>query len=106
MRRCQRHPIVRTSEAAPTDDKLSIILAYLVSAPPPAARVHQDIEHEHRRAVFQPKLDDAEVQNAPRGAATNSVFVVNAAKGCLLVAGLNVAGLSREACASLQQATL
>ena len=44
-------PIVRTSGAAPADDKLSIILALPGQARRTAARIHQDIEHEHRRAV-------------------------------------------------------
>ncbi len=72
-------PIVRVSGAAPADDKLSIILAYLVrrGAQRPASTKTLSTSIG---ALFQPKLDDAEVQVLLAELQRNGVFVVNGSK--------------------------
>jgi len=72
-------PIVRTSGTAPADDKLSIILAYLVKrgAQRPASTKTLSTSIG---ALFQPKLDDGEVQTLLAELQRNGVFVVNGSK--------------------------
>ncbi|MCW5667838.1 MAG: hypothetical protein KIT35_28715 [Piscinibacter sp.] len=69
-------PIVRTSGVAPTEDKLSIILAYLVRRGVQRPRTVKTLTGSVA-ALFQPKLQDAEVAGLLEELRRNGVFVVN-----------------------------
>lgn len=69
-------PIVRTNGAAPTEDKLSIILAYLVRRGVQRPRTVKTLTGSVA-ALFQPKLQDAEVAGLLEELQRNGVFVVN-----------------------------
>ncbi len=72
-------PILRTSGIAPADDKLSNILAYLVKRGPQRPGSMKTLSTSIS-ALFQPKLDDAEVQLLLAELQRNGVFVVNGNK--------------------------
>ena len=72
-------PIVRTSGTAPADDKLSSILAYLVKRGEQRPASTKTLSTSVA-ALFQPKLDEAEVQLLLAELQRNGVFVVNGTK--------------------------
>jgi hypothetical protein len=72
-------PIVRTSGTAPADDKLSVILAYLVrrSVQRPASIKTLGTSVS---ALFHPKLEEGEVAKLLAELQGNGVFVINGSK--------------------------
>lgn len=72
-------PIVRTAGSAPVDDKLSIILAYLVKRGPQRPATMKTLTGSVC-ALFQPLLPESEATLLLAELQRNSVFVVNGSK--------------------------
>ena len=72
-------PVVQSAKTAPADDKLSLILAYLVKrgAQRPASMKTLSTSIA---ALFQPKLDEPEVQSLLAELQRNGLFIVNGNK--------------------------
>jgi hypothetical protein len=70
---------VRTTSSAPVDDKLSIILAYLVKRGPQRPATLKTLTGSIC-ALFQPKLPEGEATTLLAELQRNSVFVVNGSK--------------------------
>lgn len=72
-------PIVRTASSAPVDDKLSIILAYLVKRGPQRPATVKTLTGSVC-ALFQPKLPETEATSLLAELQRNGIFVVNGSK--------------------------